>query len=77
MQSAFSLVQFVYSSRSLPSISINRRNKCRSGNGIDDDNNGYVDDVYGYDFMENDPDPCGEGGCHSHQSGIYGPVGGG
>lgn len=27
------------------------------GNGIDDDNNGFVDDVYGYDFVDNDPDP--------------------
>jgi subtilisin family serine protease len=26
-------------------------------NGIDDDDNGYVDDVIGYDFYFNDPDP--------------------
>ena len=25
--------------------------------GIDDDGNGYVDDVHGFDFAENDPDP--------------------
>jgi len=25
--------------------------------GRDDDGNGYVDDIYGYDFAENDPDP--------------------
>ena len=25
--------------------------------GIDDDGNGYVDDVHGYDFVEDDPDP--------------------
>jgi subtilisin family serine protease len=26
------------------------------GNGIDDDNNGYIDDVYGWDFIGNDND---------------------
>lgn len=26
------------------------------GNGIDDDKNGYVDDVHGWDFRDNDPD---------------------
>jgi len=30
------------------------------GNGIDDDGNGYVDDVHGWDFRDDDPDPlCG------------------
>ena len=28
-----------------------------SGNGIDDDNNGYIDDVNGWDFLESIPDP--------------------
>jgi subtilisin family serine protease len=27
------------------------------GNGIDDEGNGYVDDVYGWDFVNNDDDP--------------------
>ncbi|MBU4421845.1 S8 family serine peptidase [Candidatus Parcubacteria bacterium] len=27
------------------------------GNGLDDDNNGYIDDVKGWDFIENDNDP--------------------
>jgi subtilisin family serine protease len=27
------------------------------GDGIDNDGNGYVDDVCGYDFQDNDPDP--------------------
>ena len=26
-------------------------------NGIDDDNNGYIDDIHGYDFAENDNSP--------------------
>ena len=29
-----------------------------SGNGLDDDNNGYVDDVYGWDFAGNDETDC-------------------
>ncbi|MBD1194673.1 S8 family serine peptidase, partial [Vulcanococcus sp. Clear-D1] len=28
-----------------------------AGNRIDDDNNGYIDDVHGYDFANHDPDP--------------------
>lgn len=28
------------------------------GNGIDDDNNGYIDDVYGWDFYNNDASVC-------------------
>ncbi len=28
-----------------------------AGNGIDDDNNGYIDDVHGWDFGSNDNDP--------------------
>ncbi len=28
-----------------------------AGNGIDDDGNGYIDDIHGYDFANNDPDP--------------------
>lgn len=28
-----------------------------SGDGIDNDRNGYIDDVRGWDFMDNDPDP--------------------
>lgn len=27
------------------------------GNGLDDDRNGFVDDVHGWDFVSNDPDP--------------------
>ena len=29
-----------------------------AGNGIDDDGNGYIDDVYGYDFNSGDGDPA-------------------
>ena len=39
-------------------------------NGIDDDGNGYVDDIYGYDFVENDADPMDDHGHGTHVSGI-------
>jgi len=29
----------------------------KRANGIDDDNNGYIDDVFGWDFIFDDPDP--------------------
>ena len=29
-------------------------------NGLDDDNNGFVDDMHGWNFSENKPDPSGE-----------------
>merc|ERR1719247_3823625 len=44
-------------------------------NGIDDDGNGYVDDVYGYDFMDNDPDPLGMDSHGSHCAGSIGAEG--
>lgn len=31
-----------------------------AGNGIDDDGNGYIDDIHGYDFADSDSDPMDE-----------------
>src|SRR5262249_17056604 len=45
------------------------------GNGIDDDHNGYVDDVPGYDFANNDPDPMDDQGHGTHVAGTIGAVG--
>ena len=45
------------------------------GNGIDDDHNGYVDDVHGYDFVNNDSDPMDDFGHGTHVAGIIGAVG--
>jgi thermitase len=36
---------------------IDARGRPKEINGVDDDGNGYVDDVVGYDFAFNDPDP--------------------
>ena len=48
-------------------------------NMIDDDNNGFVDDYYGYDFRFNDSDPVddttGFGGHGTHTAGTIGAVG--
>jgi len=45
------------------------------GNGVDDDGNGYVDDVVGYDFGEGDADPYDRVGHGTHVAGIAGAVG--
>ncbi len=40
--------------------------------GVDDDGNGFVDDVYGYDFSNNDGDPA-DGHSHgTHCAGVIG-----
>jgi len=45
------------------------------GNGIDDDGNGYVDDIHGYDFANNDGDPFDDHGHGTHTAGTIGAVG--
>jgi subtilisin family serine protease len=46
-----------------------------AGNGIDDDANGYVDDVYGVDVANGDADPMDDAGHGTHVAGIIGAVG--
>ncbi|MBC8232026.1 S8 family serine peptidase [bacterium] len=45
------------------------------GNGVDDDGNGFVDDVYGWDFRNNDNNPMDDNGHGTHTSGTIGAVG--
>jgi subtilisin family serine protease len=45
------------------------------GNGIDDEGNGYIDDVHGYDFVNGDSDPLDDHYHGSHVSGTIGAVG--
>ncbi len=46
-----------------------------AGNGVDDDRNGFVDDVHGYDFVNNDGDPMDDHYHGTHVSGTIGAVG--
>lgn len=43
--------------------------------GVDDDGNGFVDDVYGFDFANNDPDPVDDHYHGSHCAGTIGAEG--
>ena len=43
--------------------------------GLDDDRNGYIDDIYGYDFCNSDGDPIDDAGHGTHVAGIIGAVG--
>ena len=45
------------------------------GNGLDDDHNGYVDDVHGWDFINGDNNPFDDNGHGTHVSGTIGAVG--
>ncbi|MGL1937358.1 MAG: S8 family serine peptidase, partial [Fibrobacterales bacterium] len=42
-------------------------------NGIDDDGNGYIDDINGYDFYNNDADPMDD---HNHGTHVSGTIAG-
>ncbi|MFH0907315.1 MAG: S8 family serine peptidase [bacterium] len=43
-----------------------------AGNGMDDDGNGYVDDVRGWDFFSDDSDPMD---CNGHGTHVAGTIG--
>lgn len=43
-----------------------------AGDGIDNDGNGFIDDVHGYDFVSNDGDPMDD---HSHGTHVAGTIG--
>jgi subtilisin family serine protease len=47
----------------------------KENNGVDDDGNGFVDDVYGWDFASNDKDPMDDNGHGTHVAGTIGAVG--
>lgn len=47
-----------------------------ANNGIDDDQNGLIDDVIGWDFVSHDPLPYDDHGHGTHIAGIIGAVGG-
>ncbi len=45
------------------------------GNGIDDDSNGFVDDVHGYDFFNDQGDPYSSEDGDSHGTHVAGTIG--
>lgn len=48
----------------------------RWADGTDNEGNGYVDDLYGWDFVNNDNNPFDDNGHGTHVGGIVGAVGG-
>lgn len=51
-------------------------NDSRWENGLDEDGNGYRDDLIGWDFVNNDNDPWDDHGHGTHVSGTIGAQGG-
>jgi len=43
--------------------------------GVDDDGNGYIDDIYGYDFCNNDGNPMDDHYHGTHCAGTIGAIG--
>lgn len=46
-----------------------------AGDGIDNDGNGYIDDVHGFDFFQDDSDPSDADGHGTHCAGTIAAVG--
>ena len=46
-----------------------------AGDGIDNDNNGYIDDIHGIDTVNGDSDPFDDGSHGTHVAGTIGAVG--
>ncbi len=57
-------------------VGLDAKGNDKSHNGIDDDGNGYVDDVYGWDFVNNSPHVGDNHGHGTHIAGIIGAIGG-
>lgn len=61
-----------------PDLAANMWRNLKEANGVggvDDDGNGYIDDVYGIDAVNNDSDPMDDHAHGTHTSGTLGGVG--
>ncbi len=47
----------------------------KTSNGVDDDDNGFIDDVHGWDFCNDDNDPIDDNNHGTHCAGTIGGVG--
>jgi len=50
------------------------RNPLELADGFDSDENGFIDDVYGWDFVDNDNNPADENGHGTHVAGTIAAV---
>jgi subtilisin family serine protease len=50
-------------------------NPAEAANGVDDDGNGFVDDIHGIDLAYGDADPADDSGHGSHVAGVVGAEG--
>jgi thermitase len=55
---------------------VDAKGRNKATNGLDDDNNGYADDVHGWNFVSNNNDLSDNHGHGTHIAGIIGAVGG-
>ncbi|MEG4207306.1 S8 family serine peptidase [Microcoleus sp. Pol7_A1] len=58
----------IWSNAGESGVDVGGRNK--ASNGVDDDNNGFVDDFRGWDFVNNDNDPMDDNSHGTHISGL-------
>jgi thermitase len=59
-----------YNHRDLSSNIWTNEKELNGQEGIDDDNNGYIDDIHGYNFIYNSSDPIDDNGHGTHCAGI-------